>query len=107
MSSQTMARWSMPRVLMGLLHLREKLIDLFQKTILVLDGDVVAGVDLHHPQARVRGLHLRRRLRRVHVRAPAAHGEDRAAHLADERPHVHAEVWPFTGFQHFPELVAE
>src|SRR5574339_89797 len=104
MSSQTMARWSMPRVLMGLLHLGEKSMHLSQKTVLVVAGDVVAGVDLRHLQARVCGLHFRHGLLRVHVGARAAHGEDRAAHLAEELPHVDAELGPLAGLEQLPEL---
>src|SRR5688500_9624140 len=105
MSSQTMARWSMPLVFIGWFF-QERSQGL-QKPFGILHGDVVAGRDLDDAQVRVRRLHLRRAGGGVHVRARAAHGEDRAAHLADERPHVDAEVWPFTGFRRFPELVAE
>src|SRR2546430_5441297 len=50
----------------------------------VLAGDVVARLDLDDLQARVGGLHFLHRLGGVEIGARAAHGEQRAAHFADQ-----------------------
>src|SRR6185295_6833329 len=107
MSSATMARWSMPLVLMALLLLREEGAQGGDEALRVFPSDIVAGLDLDHGEARVGGFHLVDRLRGVHVGARAAHRQDRAAHLAEELPHVDAELRPFAGLEQPLELVAK
>src|SRR5712664_2850750 len=108
MSSATMARWSMPLVCMALLLQRGKESPHSgEKSLRVLAGDVVTCVDFHDLQPRIGGLHFLFRLGGVHIGTRAAHGKRGAAQLADELPHVDAELRPFAGFEQLPELVAE
>src|SRR5260370_36333677 len=96
MSSATMARWSTPLVSMAFpLDGGKERPQGGDEALRVLAGDVVAGLDLDDLQARVGGLHFLHRLGGVQVGARAAHGEQRAAHLADQLPHVDAELPPF------------
>src|SRR5712664_4054717 len=96
MSSATIARWSMPLVYMALpAHGGKERPQRGDEALRVLARDVVAGLDLEDLQARVGGVHLVFRLRRVQVGARAAHGEQRAAYFADQLPHVDAELRPF------------
>src|SRR5581483_4863921 len=97
----------MPRVLMALLQSGEERAQRAQEALRVLARDVVSGVDLGDAQPGVGGAHLFLRLRGVHVRARTAQREDRAAHLADELPHVHAELRALAALEHLPELVAK
>src|SRR5437016_8498507 len=96
MSSATSARWSMPLVYIALLLEGDK--ERPQggdEALRVLAGDVVAGLDLDHLQARVGGLHFLHRLGGVEIGARAARGEQRAADFADQLPHVDPELGPF------------
>src|SRR3989441_11490092 len=104
MSSATSARWSMPLVYTALLlEGGEERPQGGDEALRVLAGDVVARLDLDELQARVGGLHFLHRLGGVEVGARAAHGEQRAAHFADQLPHVDAELGPFRQ----AELIAE
>src|SRR5882672_1439914 len=108
MSSATMATWSMPLVCMALcLQRGEESPQGSEKTPRVLAGNVVTRVDFDDLQAWIGGLHFLFGLGGVHVGARAAHGKHGAAQLADELPHVDAELRPFAGFEQLPELVAE
>src|SRR6267143_5119237 len=104
MSSATIARWSMPLVYRAPpLEGGEERPQGADETLRVLAGDVVARLDLDDLQARVGGLHFLHRLGGVQVGARAAHGEQRAAHFADQLPHVDAELRSFWQ----AELIAE
>src|SRR3989442_10931971 len=108
MSSATSARWSMPLVYTALLlEGGKERPQGGDEALRVLAGDVVARLDLDHLQARVGGLHFLHRLGGVQVGARAAHGEQRAAHFADQLPHVDAELRSFAGFEYFLELVSK
>src|SRR5438046_3523403 len=89
MSSATSARWSMPLVCTALLLEggKERPQGGYEP-LRVLAGDVVSRLDRDELQARVGGLHFLHRLGGVEIGARAAHGEQRAAHLADQLPHV-------------------
>src|SRR2546422_11462547 len=105
MSSATSARWSMPLVYTGLfLEGGKEGTQGGDQPLRVLAGDVVAGFDLHDLQARVGGLHFLHRLGGVEIGARAAHGEQRAAHFADQLPHVDAELGPFSASELIPEV---
>src|SRR5713101_9626437 len=104
MSSATIARWSMPLVYMALfLDGGKERPQGGDEPLRVLAGDVVAGLDLDDLQARVGGLHFLHRFGGVQVGARAAHGEQRAAHFADQLPQVDAELGSFRA----SELVTE
>src|SRR2546428_10257783 len=108
MSSATMARWSMPLVCMALcLQRGEECPQGSDKPLRVLAGDVVTGVDFDDLEPRIGGFHFLLGLGGVHVGARAAHRKHRAAHFADELPHVDAELRSFAGFEQLLELVAE
>src|SRR2546423_15430120 len=108
MSSATSARWSMPLVYTALfLEGGKERPQGGDEALRVLAGDVVAGLDLDHLQARVGGLHFRHGLGGGQGGACAAHGEQRAAHFADQLPHVDAEHGSFAGFEHLLELYPE
>src|SRR5438552_6203656 len=105
MSSATIARWSMPLVYTALLlEGGKERPQGGDEALRVLAGDVVARLDLDELQARVSGLHFLHRLGGVQVGARAAHGEQRAAHLADQLPHVDAELRPFRASELIPEV---
>src|SRR6267378_5824168 len=105
MSSATIARWSMPLVYRAPpLHGGKERPQGGDEALRVLAGDVVAGLDLHDLQARVGGLHFLHRLGGVEVGARSAHGKDRRAHLADQLPHVDAELRPFRLAELIPEI---
>src|SRR5216684_6653402 len=104
MSSATMARWSMPLVSMAFpLHGGKERPQGGDEAPRVVAGDMVARLDLRDLQARVGGLHFLHRLGGVQVGARAAHGEQRAAHFADQLPEVDAELGSFRA----SELVTE
>src|SRR2546422_10888999 len=105
MSSATSAGWSMPLVYIALLLEGDK--ERPQggdEALRVLAGDVVARLDLDELQARVGGLHFLHRLGGVEIGARAAHGEQRAAHFADQLPHVDAELRPLHASELIPEV---
>src|SRR5947208_11274085 len=105
MSSATIARWSMPLVYTALLlEGGKERPEGGDEALRVLAGNVVARLDLDELQARVGGLHFLHRLGGVQVGARAAHGEQRAAHLADQLPHVDAELRPFRASELIPEV---
>src|SRR5216110_850337 len=104
MSSATSARWSMPLVYTALLlEGGKERPQGGDEALRVLAGDVVARLDLDELQARVGGLHFLHRLGGVEIGARAAHGEQRAAHFADQLPHVDPELGSFR----VSELVAK
>src|SRR5438034_9975707 len=105
MSSATSARWSMPLVYTALfLEGGKEGTQGGDQPLRVLAGDVVASLDLDELQARVGGLHFLHRLGGVEIGARAAHGEQRAAHFADQLPHVDAELGPFGASELIPEV---
>src|SRR5882672_7438977 len=104
MSSATIARWSMPLAYRAPpLHGGKEWPQGGDEALRVLAGDVVTRLDLDDLQARVGGFHFLHRLGGVQVGARAAHGEQRAAHFADQLPQVDAELRPFRQ----AELIAE
>src|SRR5438309_8122744 len=105
MSSATIARWSMPLVCMALsLDGGKEGTQSADEALRVVAGDVVPRLDFDDLQARVGGLHFRHGLGGVQVGARAAHGEQRAAHLADQLPHVDAELRSFRLAELIPEI---
>src|SRR5207245_10066228 len=105
MSSATIARWSMPLVYTALLlEGGKERLQGGEEALRVLAGDVVARLDLDELQARVGGLHFLHRLGGVEIGARAAHGEQRAAHFADQLPHVDAELRPLRASELIPEV---
>src|ERR1044071_1631487 len=111
MSSETIARWSMPRVFMAGSFQKNRLIPLVERRnqlARAVARDVMARVwDFHDLQPRVGGLHLLDRPGGVHVGACAAQRKDRAAHLAEELPHVDRELRTLAALERAPELVAK
>src|SRR3954470_37299 len=73
----------------------------------IVAGDIVAGVHFHYLQPRIGGAHLGRGFGRVHVRACAAQRQDRALHLADQLPHVDAQLRALAFLDQALELLAE
>src|SRR5437773_12340182 len=105
MSSATSARWSMRLGYAALLlEGGKERPQGGDEALRVLACDVVARLDLDELQARVGGLHFLHRLGGVEIGARAAHGEQRAAHFADQLPHVDAELRPFGASELIPEV---
>src|SRR5512147_29232 len=108
MSSETMARWSTPRVFMAFLLQRGKeRPHRTEKSRQVVARDVVAGVHFGEAEARVCGLHALDGFRRKEVRARAADDERGRADLREHLPHVHAELGALAGGECLLELLAK
>src|SRR3954470_6968417 len=73
----------------------------------IVAGDIVAGVHFHYLQPRIGGAHLGRGFGCIHVGARAAQRQDRALHLADQLPHVDAQLRALAFLDQALELLAE